>query len=83
LYGLPNFLHFWHLQIIISPQFGHGNLTAWVPGAIILWQLLHFGISMFDMNLRLSGFGFEYLEWLLIYAMLNGKLANEGRAHHA
>jgi len=35
---------------MISPQFGHGSFTAWVPGWIILWQLLHFGISMFDMS---------------------------------
>jgi len=43
-YGLPNFLHLLHLQIIISPQFGHGNFVGSVPGAIILWHDVHTGM---------------------------------------
>jgi len=61
LYGRPNFRHFWHRQIMISPQFGHGSFTAWVPGWITLWQLLHFGISMFDMSSPRLNYWFDYL----------------------
>jgi len=28
---------------MISPQFGHGNFVASVPGAIILWHDVHIG----------------------------------------
>jgi len=28
---------------MISPQFGHGNFVASVPGAIILWHDVHTG----------------------------------------
>jgi len=28
---------------VISPQFGHGNFVASVPGAIILWHDVHIG----------------------------------------
>jgi len=54
---------------MISPQFGHGNLTAWVPGSIILWQLLHFGISMFDINFAFRGFGLDILDSGYLYML--------------
>jgi hypothetical protein len=34
-YGLPNFRHLEQRQITISPQLGHENLVASVPGDII------------------------------------------------
>jgi hypothetical protein len=37
----PNCLHFPHLLICISPQFGHRNFVASVPGGIGLPQLVH------------------------------------------
>jgi len=43
LYGLPNLRHRLHRHIIISPQFGHGNFVASVPGGIILWHDVHTG----------------------------------------
>jgi hypothetical protein len=41
LYGRPNFLHLPHRLICISPQFGHRNFVASVPGGIGLPQLEH------------------------------------------
>jgi len=41
LYGRPNFLHFSHRLIKISPQFGHRNFVASDPGGIGLPQLVH------------------------------------------
>jgi len=38
----------------ISPQFGHGNLVASVPGAIIRWQELHVGMAMLVLSLTLT-----------------------------
>jgi hypothetical protein len=40
LYGLPNLRHLPSRLIWISPQFGHGNLVASVPGAIGFPQLV-------------------------------------------
>jgi len=44
-YGLPNFRHLLHRQIMISPQFGQGNFVGSVPGDIILWHDVHIGIA--------------------------------------
>jgi hypothetical protein len=40
LKGRPNFLHFPHRLIKISPQFGQRNFVASVPGGIGLPQLV-------------------------------------------
>jgi hypothetical protein len=44
LYCLPNLRHREQRHIVISPQLGHMNLVASVPGEIILWQDVHVGI---------------------------------------
>jgi hypothetical protein len=41
LYERPNFLHFAHRLIRISPQFGHRNFVASAPGGIGFPQLVH------------------------------------------
>jgi hypothetical protein len=44
LYCLPNLRHREQRHIVISPQLGHWNLVASVPGDIILWQDVHVGM---------------------------------------
>jgi hypothetical protein len=46
LYNLPNLRHREQRHIVISPQLGHWNLVASVPGEIILWQDVHVGMVM-------------------------------------
>jgi len=41
LYGRPNFLHFPHRLIWISPQLGQRNFVASAAGGIGLLQLVH------------------------------------------
>jgi hypothetical protein len=56
LYSLPNLRHREQRHIVISPQLGHWNLVASVPGEIILWQDVHVGmvIVVADFWLMLS-----------------------------
>ena len=47
LYGRLNSRHLEHRQMVIPPQFGHGNLVASVPGGIILLHDVHIGMGVF------------------------------------
>jgi len=38
--------------MIISPQLGHENFVASVPGAIVLWHDVHVGIVTVRLNDR-------------------------------
>ena len=46
LYGLPNLRHLEHRHIVISPQLGHGNFVASVPGDIMRWHDVHVGTAI-------------------------------------
>jgi len=41
LYDRPNFLHFLHRHMVISPQFGHWNFVASLRGGMGLLQDVH------------------------------------------
>jgi len=44
LYGRPNLRQRLQRHIVISPQFGQGNLVASWPGEIMRLQLVHVGM---------------------------------------
>jgi len=52
--------------MIISPQLGHGNFVASVPGAIIRWHEVHVGtVTAFSvMLIPRKGFGMGVLLYI-------------------
>jgi hypothetical protein len=56
LYVLLNSRHFEQRQITISPQFGHENFVAILPGETILLHDVHIGIfiSLDSLNIHTS-----------------------------
>jgi len=52
LYWRLNCRHLEQRHIVTSPQFGHGNEIAFVPGGIILLHEVQMGIATLLLNLR-------------------------------
>ena len=71
LYFRLNCLHFEQRQIVISPQLGHENEIAFVPGGIILLHDVQIGIAGFLLKSSCTSWSIlAYLGCIISYASI-------------